>query len=575
MIIFIEDAGATGTYRIPITIPDASIASTLTDFPVYIDLSTMPSGFWAHLAKSDGGDIRVKNGDGSSVPFDLFQVAVSDQTGHLFFKKTLTDGGDTTVYIHYGDNSLSLLPATDTYGRNAVWSDYHRVHLFGGGFVDRTGSSTSNDIAPTSVAASPFQFTNPTTSADLGGHQGVAWDGTHYYITDNNLIKKYDASWSLVATNSDPCGDVQTATGDAVDHCGDPCVVGGVIYVPVEIYVNISTWSLMKIAMFNASDLSFIGADAISAQAHEASSVCYRPADDNLYVSSYADGSKLWKYARSDRSYQGTLSLSSTIPKIQGVTFWRTAFWINSDETGWDCTVRVASDGRVQGRVWGTTGGNYEGIDFNDAGLLLLHDTTGSANGVVRELRPLNIAVGGGADLPGISTGYLNSPSSRFTTWTIGVSVNLDAVGANRAVASYGASSSAANPHRATLSYRHTGTNFGLWNDTDTWLMDAAATPSTGTTYRLHVTHNGTTDRKIYRNGGNQQVDTTVVERPSVSGNRVLLGTEDGDNTELLDGKIGFYYLRASELSAAWIAAEYANINAPGSFYGVGSEQPA
>ena len=38
-------------------------------------------------------------------------------------------------------------------------------------------------------------------------------------------------------------------------------------------------------------------------------------------------------------------------------------------------------------------------------------------------------------------------------------------------------------------------------------------------------------------------------------------------------GKLGFVYLRASELSADWIAAEYSNLSAPGSFYIVGSEE--
>lgn len=559
-------------YRIAITIPDASISATLTSFPVYLDLSTLPSDFWTHLEHDDGGDIRIKNGDGSGVPFDLFQIARAQQSGHLFFKKTLTNGGDTVVYIHYGDASLDLLPATDTYGRNAVWSDYHRVHLFGGGFVDRTGSGS--DLTPTAVASSPDQFSNTATSGDLGVHQGVAWDGTHYYVTDNNSIKKYTSAWSLAASNTDPCGDVDAATGDAVDHCGDPCVVDGVLYVPIEVYVNISTWSLMKIARFNASDLSFIGADSIAAQAHEASSICYRPSDDNLYVASYADGSKLWKYARSDRSYQGTLTLSPSVPNIQGVTFWRNAFWLNSDNASYDCTVRVTAAGTVQGRVWGITGGNYEGIDFNDAGLLILHDTTGSANGVVRELRPLNIAAGGGADLPGTSAGYLQSLSTRYSTWTIGISVSFDSLAANAAMASYGYSGSASNTYRATLAYRHSSTQFGLWNQADSWLNDSLSSPSTGTTYRLHATHSGTTDRKFYRNGGNQQTDSGVTEKPDALANRVLLGAEDGDLGEMMDGKVGFYYLRASELSADWIAAEYANLADPGSFYSIGSEEP-
>jgi len=37
-------------------------------------------------------------------------------------------------------------------------------------------------------------------------------------------------------------------------------------------------------------------------------------------------------------------------------------------------------------------------------------------------------------------------------------------------------------------------------------------------------------------------------------------------------GTIGFTYLRMSALSDDWIAAEYSNLNAPGSFYTIGAE---
>lgn len=560
-------------YRVPVTVPAASIGATLTNFPVYVDLSTMPSDFWDHLYRQDGGDIRVKDSGGTDIPFDLIWIDYAGRKGALFYKQTLTAGGDTVAYIHYGSSEDVLVPPTAPNGRNAVWSDYHRVFTFGSDpFTDRTGSG--NNLTPTAVNQAPFQFSNTSTSPNLGVHQGVAWDGTYYYVTDNNLIRKYDASFNLVASNTNPCGDVQAATGDAVNHCGDPCVVDGVLYVPVERYISISTWSLMKIARFRASDLAFLGADSIAAQNHEASSVCYRADDDMLYVSSYADGSKLWKYARSDLSYQGTLSLSSTIPQIQGVTYWRGAFWINSDASGWDSTIRVTSDGTVQGRVWGITGGNYEGIDFNDTGLLVLHDTTGSADGVIREIQPLDIALGGGVDFPRVSTAYLTAAVNRYTTWTIGASVQLDTRPGNMAIASYTLSGSTTSETiRATLAYRHQTTQMGLWNQTDGWLNDTLTPPSTGVTYRMHVTHTDTDNRKIYRDGANMQIDSGVAAKPGSTANALLLGVEDASLSELLDGKLGFVYLRASELSADWIAAEYSNLSAPGSFYIVGSEE--
>jgi hypothetical protein len=36
---------------------------------------------------------------------------------------------------------------------------------------------------------------------------------------------------------------------------------------------------------------------------------------------------------------------------------------------------------------------------------------------------------------------------------------------------------------------------------------------------------------------------------------------------------VGFVYLRSGALSADWIAAEYANLDAPATFYTVGSQE--
>jgi len=204
----------------------------------------------------------------------------------------------------------------------------------------------------------------------------------------------------------------------------------------------------------------------------------------------------------------------------------------------------------------------------------VLHDTTGSATGVVRELHSLNTAIGGGVDFAAATTGYLTAAVTRYTTWTVGASINMDSLAANACMVSYTQAGQASNTPRASLSYRLATTQFGLWNQADTWLNDTLTPPSTGTNYRLNVTHNGTTDRKFYRNGGNQQVDAGITAKPDSSANCILLGVEDASLTELLDGKLGFVYLRASELSADWIAAEYSNLGAPESFYTIGTEEP-
>lgn len=162
------------------------------------------------------------------------------------------------------------------------------------------------------------------------------------------------------------------------------------------------------------------------------------------------------------------------------------------------------------------------------------------------------------------------STVARLTTWTMGCSAEFASFGANKAALSYGHESTP-NTNRESLVYRSATPNFGVWNSTDTWLMDAGAAPVVNTRYRLHETFDTTVSRKIYRNGALAATDLGVSQRPLVSESDVALyvGVENQTTTSRMSGKIGYVYLRSGELSAAWLAAEYLSWETPASFYTV------
>jgi len=325
----------------------------------------------------------------------------------------------------------------------------------------------------------------------------------------------------------------------------------------------------MKIARYDAATLNFIDAVDVSAQNHEVSSIAYNPVDGLMYVTSFADGSKLFKYDPLSLEYSGQLALSTTVQELQGITFWQGAIWLNSDNL--NATVRVELDGTVRQAVFTAGGGSYEGLSHTSDALLVFHDTTGSANGVIKQIRPYDIAGGGGIDLGG-STYLKTTGLSLRTSWTIGVSVVLDAKSANRALLSYDTDGSVSTANRATMAFRNSSDRFGFWNTTDSWLLDGGAAPSTATKYRMHAVQSTTASRKLYKDGAQAATQSGVTQKPT-AGDTLYVGTENAVAAETLDGRIGFYYLRPSALSADWIAAEYSNLNAPASFYTVGSEE--
>lgn len=129
-------------YRVKITIDHTKVSSTLTDFPVYVDLSNLSSGFHTNV-KSDGGDIRVTRSDGTTecAREVVFYDATNDK-GELHFKaNSLSSSTDTDFYIYYGNSSASDYATDATYGAENVWTNYFAVYHLQASMLD----STTND----------------------------------------------------------------------------------------------------------------------------------------------------------------------------------------------------------------------------------------------------------------------------------------------------------------------------------------------------------------------------------------------------------------------------------------------
>lgn len=159
-------AGGGGGTVATITIASGKVGSNLSNFPVYVNLADMPSGFWSGVA-SDGSNIRVKQ-SGSDIPFDLVKIDTTGHTGTLFFKAASLLAASSNVFTV--DLSGAAAPAvTDANGRNACWSAYDFVCLLSStSWTDRTGG-TSGSLGGSGT---------PTASAiSLGAGCGVDFNG--------------------------------------------------------------------------------------------------------------------------------------------------------------------------------------------------------------------------------------------------------------------------------------------------------------------------------------------------------------------------------------------------------------
>jgi hypothetical protein len=147
--------------RFALTIPSGKVASDQTNFVTLVDLADMPAEFWSAV-DATGGYIRVEQG-GNVIPFDLVSIDTGTDTGRLFFKADLATLTDNEFEIVV-DDSQTLLSATATNGRNAVWSDYEAVYVFDTA-DDRTGNGHSITlVGTTSISGGVLNL--PSGSSD-------------------------------------------------------------------------------------------------------------------------------------------------------------------------------------------------------------------------------------------------------------------------------------------------------------------------------------------------------------------------------------------------------------------------
>lgn len=533
-----------------ITVPSANVPSDLVDFPMRIDLSDLPSSFWSNVTV-DGGNIRVWSSGGAMLPVDVVRIDVGSNTGEIFVKPNLYSAFDTVLSV--GTFSDFTAPdATDALGRNAVWSDYEAVYMLNS-LVDRTGSG--KDL--TGSISTPITAWNAkSASPAVNVHQGVTFDGTYFYVIDTNAIHKYDTSWVLQTSNTDPIGDTGLPT---VNHLGDACVSGGQLIIPLE-YWGGSSSSDEHIVVFNTSDLSFVVAYDISAQSHEASSCDISPVDGYLYVTDYLDGTKLYIYdPSSSYSYVGSLTLSSTIQELQGITFFDGYIYLTSDFT--DSVYQVTTAGSVEGSVYTSDhGGSFEGITNDGTYLYVLCDGTPSA---VYQLEPIP----GWLNMDG--TDYLETLDtlSDITVWTAGASYIPHEDGRNSGVVSIGRNSTF-DSYRESMVFDNTvPPKFGLWYQSS-WLYSSESV-SIDDVYHLNMQHVGTSSRKIAVNGAFTS-QSGVLQKPSGGAPySFFVGAEDLNHNETARAALNHVYLRAEALSEDWLTTEDKSWRTPSSFYSV------
>lgn len=161
--------------------------------------------------------------------------------------------------------------------------------------------------------------------------QGYTFDGNNHYIIGTNRITKYDNNYNIIVDNNNAQSGIL-----GVDHLGDGVYLNGYLYIVAETYPQLTG---MQIAKYDATNLKLVTTYDVSAQGHECSSI----ATDGtyFYISSYNDGTKIWKYSLTG-NYIGYTTISSPFTNnIQGISFYQDYFYITEQVN----LYKIKSDG--------------------------------------------------------------------------------------------------------------------------------------------------------------------------------------------------------------------------------------
>lgn len=115
--------------RVKVTINHTKVGGTLSNFPLYLDLSTFDATFWATV-QNGGGDIRITTSDGvTECPREIVTCVVSTKTGEVHVKvPTVSSTTDTVIFVYFGNSTVSDYAANATYGSQNVWTGYLDIY---------------------------------------------------------------------------------------------------------------------------------------------------------------------------------------------------------------------------------------------------------------------------------------------------------------------------------------------------------------------------------------------------------------------------------------------------------------
>mmetsp|Transcript_54415 Transcript_54415/g.115590 ORF Transcript_54415/g.115590 Transcript_54415/m.115590 type:complete len:405 (-) Transcript_54415:83-1297(-) len=214
---------------------------------------------------------------------------------------------------------------------------------------------------------------------DVEGRQGVATNGTHYFVSDSLALYVYDMDGNMLQNNTDPFNGLEKPA----NHFGDIGYYKGNIYTGVEWFED-GRGHDIQIIVYDSETLERKEAfpwDPNSGQV-EVSALTVDTNNDLVWMTDWVSSNYIYSYDVESGAYTGKLHLRATPTWTQGIAFYQGDLYItaddgNADRREHDNLWRVPKDTLLNNATYirheleftvpdhFTDFGEIEGLDFN------------------------------------------------------------------------------------------------------------------------------------------------------------------------------------------------------------------
>lgn len=183
---------------------------------------------------------------------------------------------------------------------------------------------------PTEISKSgPLQEYEVEKVIEVAGRQGVATDGTDYFISGSTALYVYSKDGELLRSNEEPFLDLARPA----NHIGDIAVHNGELFAGVE-WFDDGQGHDIQVAVYDTNDLSYLRSidwNPESGQV-EVSAVTVDPHRSLLYLTDWVNGSHVYRYDLGTGEYQGKLRLNPVPQRQQGIAYRGGFLYITADD---------------------------------------------------------------------------------------------------------------------------------------------------------------------------------------------------------------------------------------------------